>query len=577
MTGRLATPQFAWPLVGGALALHLWMVWPYTRLHGYDFDAIHLYFPLARGFLAQGLSFFAQEQSLQAPPFSYLYPALIGLDLDRLRMTNAASSGVTLLLAARTAQLACSWKAGVAAAFLFALSPLLRPFLATPITEPPYLLLCAAWVWALFEWFRGGARAYLFASAFFLVIAALTRATIFYWMIVLVIAFAAWWWRAPPAGHVRARAALVVYSAALLVPLALILKSTLLFGFGFYATGGGNALYLGNNPLTGGYDAPLLGLLFDVGSIARDQSHLTIEADRLLGGVARYIVTHESLAEMLAMHVNKLGAFLFVTVAEGGASGLRAWRIGLFLVAALGVRGIRHPGMRLALAGMVLYQIAVHIPVLYTHRYSVGALDLWLVVLAGVGLASLLSRQRIVAAISVATAVLLSIQGGRWLMKNGDRPQPDVFKAARILMWEGSPFTYVADPEGKPIELDVRHKSIPFDKSMNYVLVLQVEAPEALSAARCGALHAAYRRRPDADFSRPFERRIHGARDVETVQIGGRHLNLDDEGTARLAMKCESPSTLHFRRIAIYAPVGSIDFRERYLGEPPLFPGLMER
>jgi hypothetical protein len=411
-------------------------------------------------------------------------------------------------------------------------------------------------------------------SAIAIVLAALTRATMFYGILGLVVVFAALSAAGPD--KQASRRALAIYLVALVLPAALIAKNLAFFGLPFYTTGGGNALYLGNNPVTGGYDPNYLGLMYDVGSIARDQSHLTVGAERLLGGTARFMIAEQDRGQLALMHLKKLAAFLFVTSAEQGSSALRSWRIALLLFSALGAFAIRWPAMRWALVGMLLYQVAVHVPVLYTHRYSVGAIDLWLVLLASAGAASLLSLRRWVPALVFVAAAAGCVLYGRWLYKHDGPPQPDVFRAARIEMWQGAKTAYRADPASGPLDIAVAHRSLPFDRALNYVLVLDVSAPNAPQAAGCTGLVVAYRREGDADFGRAVERDIRGA-GAHRIQVGSSHIGLHADGMLRLHMRCRAATTLTFERMAIYAAVGSIDFRERWLGDKPLFPGLMER
>jgi hypothetical protein len=560
-------------LVLAALVLHEWKLWPYTRNADQDFDAVWLYFPLARDLIAHGLAFFADERSLQAPPFSYVWPALLGPELERVRMINAALSGITLLLAARTARIAHSRSAAVGAAFLFAASPLLRQYLATPITEPIFILLSAIWIWSFFEWLEDPRIGWLAAGAAAIMLAALTRATMFYWIVAFPAALLAVSLRSKGEARSRWHTAFLVYAAWLVLPVAFIAKDIALFGFPFYATGAGNALYLGNNPVTGGYDPNYLGLIYDVGSIARDQSQLTLGAERLLAGVARFMIAQQDPWYLATMHLRKLGAFLFVTAAEPMAPLMRSWRIALLLLSALGAAAIPRPAMRWTLIAMCAYQVAFQIPVLYTHRYSVDALDLWLGILASSGMASLLARRMAIRAALVFATLVAAIGWGRWLCRISDPPQPDVFRAARITMWEQRDVRYDWDRPGSALELRVTHRTLAFDRSMNFALVVDV-GPQRQAA--CRSLVVTYRKDGQRTFGGRVERRIEGLAS-HRLQVGARSIGLDGEGVLRLQAECNGPTILHLERVAVFALVGSIDFRERYLHEPQLFPGLVER
>ena len=529
---------------------------------------------MAAELAAKGPAFLAEPRSIEAPLFAYLYPALLGRSLPTIKVVNALLSVVTLLLVFRTAWLAHSRRAGVAAAFLFGLSPVLRPFLATAITEPPYLLLNAAWIWGLSEWIAAGRRLPLAVSALALPLATLTRASMFYWMPALVAAFAWLAWRSSGEARRRARGAAIAYALALLLPLALIAKNVHYFDFAFFAAGAGNALYLGNNPVTGGYDPNYVGLHFDVGSIARDQSPLTLEAERLLGGVARHMIADQEPLSLLALHAKKLAAFVFVTSAEPEAALWRAWRIALVILALVGFRAARGGWLGWILAGVLAYQVAALVPMLYTHRYSVGAMDLWLALLGGIGVAALAARpaRAAIAAVTIAAA----IGAGEYLRQRLGPPEPDVLRAARMRMFEAKPFDHPVGPGSFPVEVAVRSAGQPFHPWFNYAVVLEA-AVEADRAARCGPLGISYRRDGDVDFSPGVARRIGAGEGVRRVTVGGVPLRLSAEGTLRLQMRCDRPAVLQVRRIAVFAPMGSIDYRERYLGEAPLFPGAFER
>ena len=278
---REREPLLVWTLaLVLALGLHYHWLWPYFGDTRNEFDALHLYQPLARELLGAGVSFFGSARSLEAPPFSYGYHALLGASLPAVRWANFVLSGFTLLLLFRSGWLLHSRLAGLVAAFLFAACPLLKPFLVAPLTEAPFIFLNACWFWALAEWLSGGRRAYVVVAGVSLALAVLTRATLFYWIVLLIAVFAWLSWRGRADLRGRARGALVAHLIAILPPVAFIAKNVILFGFGFFATGAGNALYLGNHPVMGGYDAPYLGLVNDVGQVARGESQLTLRSER---------------------------------------------------------------------------------------------------------------------------------------------------------------------------------------------------------------------------------------------------------------------------------------------------------
>jgi hypothetical protein len=570
LSARGATVATAVLLVAALAANYASLVPMVSRSHG-DFDAIHLYFPLARGLLEHGLAFLADERSVQAPPFSWIYPVLLGVSLPAVKVANALLSGVTLLAVFRSAWLMHSRAAGVVAAMLFALSPTLRPHLATPITEGPYLLLSTVWFWGMAEWLTHGRRGALVLSAVALSLAALTRATMFYGIVLLVAGSAGVAWRVRGPARQQAAQALVAYGVALLPILAFIAKNWLLFGFPFYTTGGANALYLGNNPLTGGYDPNYLGLHFDVGAIARDQSHLTLEADRLLGGAARLIFADKSAAFLAVMHAEKLAAFLFVTGAETDALILRCWRIALFVMAAGALPRKRGETLHWLLFATIAYQVAIHMPVLYVHRYSVDALDGWLAIAAGVGIA----RWGLDGSpLRLAAASLVAVAGMAWgaqLLLNGPGPMPDVFAVARLRVWQAAELPRILTGAGA-------HAELPFGNapwlspSNNHVLVVDAaNTPNAVGGA-CGPLGVSFMPPGAAAFSPAIRFRIRGDGAERRQQFGTIPLALAREGTLRLQADCPQGASLRVTGLALYAALGASDYRSRFLGEPAPMP-----
>ena len=549
------------------LAGHYWVVMPYVRLPSDDFDAIHLYLPLTRELAAQGWAFFADERSLQAPPLSWIYPALYGGSIERIKLGNALLSGVTLLLVFRTATLMHSRAAGLVAALLFVVCPLMRTHLVAPETEAPYLLFTAMWLWGLAEWLIHRRPLALVLGAMGLGAAELTRAPIFYWHVALVVVLG--WLSLRSRSAPLARPLLTAHCAALILPAALTVKNILLFDFPFYVTGGGNALYLGNNPLTGGYDPNYLGLGYDVGAIVGGgaQGHLTLQGERLLGGVAKMILAEKSPLFLVEMHLRKLAAFVFVTSANPDAWLLRAWRIALIAFAVPGIFAIRHNALRWALSGVFVAMLALHVPVLYTHRYSVGALDLWLVIAAGIGLAY--AARGPVAALATAAVAGIGIAVGAWSYDHLGRPMPDVFAVGRLTVWRAAENVRLSN--GAQVELPVRDAPW-FRWWNNHVLVLDVETQPDAQGRDCRVLLVSYAPEGGSGFSDPVTVQLVESRAAKRYQVGGAPLKLSTEGTLKLTSSCPGGASVALTRLAVYASLGPIDYRQRLLSQPPILP-----
>jgi hypothetical protein len=547
--------------------VHWWLLLPYTQGNSNDFDALNLYLPLAQALLRDGLGFLATERSVQAPPFSYIFPALFGASMEAGRWVAFALSGATVLLLYGTAATAHSRPAGFAAALLFAFCPLLKPFLAGPITEPILLALQSLWIFALVRWMAGGPTAWAWVAGLAAALAALTRATSFYWLLALVAFFLVVWWRAPASGRPRLAAPLVAHAAAAALPLAFIIKNALLFGFPFFATGAGNALYLGNNPVTGGFDPTYVGLIYDVGAIAREHSHLSLAGERALSGVARLMISEMDAGTLLALHAKKLLAFVFVTNAEEGARWLRAWRIGLIVLGTIGAMSIA-PRLRWLLAGTLACNLAVHIPVLYTHRYSAGSLDLWLILLAAFGIARMLqgSRRSLAAAAGV---LLVGWALGAAASRYGGAPAPDAYAVPRVTVWKGTPAERALSGEEAVIDIAIAGAPL-FQRLENNVLA--IDASLDSPAGRCKPLRISFRKAGVSAPPASVDVRLRADGERRRLQVGWTKLGLNGEGSLRLALTCPPGGRLRIHAIAVAAPLGSLHYSERYLGEAPHFP-----
>ena len=523
------------------LALNWVLLYPYVGSNGQDFDATHMYLPMAKRLLADGLGYFATEDSIHMPPFAYIWPAIFGAELGTMKLVNLALTGATLVLVFRTGWLLHSELAGLAAAALFALCPTTKPFLATALGEPPYFLLTALWIWSLAEYFVGDSRRHLVIAAIALGLASITRGSLFYLLPVLVLFFA---WK-------RDRDAAIAHLAALAFPVAFIVKNLILFGFPFFATGSGNALYLGHHPVTGGFDPYYFGLMFDVGSVIQGPDHLSLASERLFTGVARMMVLQDDPAHLATLYLNKLAAFLFVTniAIEDHAPWLRAWRIFALALGAVGFAAIASTTMRWVLGLMLAYQVAVHLPVLYTVRYSVGALDLWLALLAGIGIAAVIERRSFGYAARVTLATLAAVAGGLWLFFRGPEPQLDLTRTRSPVVWQMGRLAGYGNLEV------VIPSSTQFPPDANFALAMD-------AATGCKSIQISYKRDGQPGYSRAVTHRLDDDGHVHRYRFGAIvPLLMVAPGRLRI----EAPCMMEISRLAIHKIEAGPDLRERYL------------
>ncbi len=446
-------PTSAWtyPLLALAVVVHAFLCW---RLRtDLAFDPKTIYLPFAQRLLDEGWAFLASERSVWYPIGAYGYPALLGANLHLVEAVNLVLSSAVVLLLYRIGTLAHSARGGVLAAWLYAASPTVAPLVINALTEPPYIFLCAVWLWAFGELCASGERRWVWIGGLALACAVNLRASLVLYIVgsamLAVVAS-----RYGGAGRDTWRKFASIQAVAAVVTALVIGKNWLLFDLPQISTGGGNAFYLGNHPLTGGYDPDVVGLFFDVNGVAQELQ-LNVQADRRLFAIGWEMLRSQPLEVTFANYLRKTWAFLFypsVAVSDGVFT-LRSWRILLLAGAAMGLmRSWRSPIVLLA-ASVVVYQVLAHAPLLFTPRYSVGALDLWLALLAGCGFATA-SRWPLRHRSGLALAIGAAIYVGMTIRLTEGAVAPLRFNAGvpHRVIWEqrgapaGSLTGFVADP-----------------------------------------------------------------------------------------------------------------------------------
>jgi len=385
----VGTSPFEWtyPLLAMAVLAHAYLCWRWRTDLAYD--AQFSYLPFARRLLSEGWAFLADERSVWYPFGAYGYPALLAADVQAIEAVNLVLSCSIVLMLYRIAAPVHSVRAGLIAAWLYALSPSIAPLVINVYTELPFLFFCAVWLWAFSELLASGQHRWVWIAGLALGCAVNMRASLVLFIYgSVLLALVASMRRMAPQATWRQFAS--VQGIAAVVATVVIVKNWLLFGMPHIAAGGGNAFYLGSHTLTGGYEPAYGGLFFDVGAIAQGD-HLTVAADALLRSAGWEMLKAQPLDLTLANYWRKAWAFLFYpnVLLPDSMFTLRSLRICLVTGAAVGIiRGWRAPVLLLA-ASIVVFQVLVHTPLLYNPRYSEGALDLWLCLLAGCGFATM--------------------------------------------------------------------------------------------------------------------------------------------------------------------------------------------
>jgi Dolichyl-phosphate-mannose-protein mannosyltransferase len=572
-------PMFAWtyPLLGIAVLVHAYLCWRWrTNL---VWDAGVTYLPFARRLLNEGWAFLLTEESVWSPIGAYGYPALLDADVPAIEAVNMLLSAAIVLMVYRVATRAHSVLAGLIGAWLYAVSPSVAPLVINVLTELPFLFFCAVWLWAFSELCASGQRRWIWIAGLALGCAVNMRASLVPFIYGSAILAAVASTRRVPGRHTWRKFAGVQGIAAAIMTLV-ILKNWLLFGLPQIATGGGNAFYLGNHTLTGGYEPMYGGLFFDVNGVVQGEQR-TLRADRILQSVGWEMLRVQPLPLTLANYWRKAWAFLFYpnVLLNDSMFTLRSLRI--CLVAGAGValiRGWRVPALLLA-ASIAAYQVVVHTPLLYDARYSEGSLDLWLPVLAGCGFATV-ARWPWRNGLLFALALLAACYAGKTIRHLEDRVAPLHFNASvpHRVIWEqngvadASLADMVPDSAGNALLATAEHPSVRVNMpdvpgitgnganpQRDLFLILELWTPPDGKRCDKGRISfqpdAASPQKPAPSYYYPF--RLERDTKVQTFSFGVSAptptwpRGINGAGTFKIALACDPGGALRLVRLAV--------------------------
>jgi hypothetical protein len=533
-----------------------------------SFDATHSYLPMARRLLAEGVGYLHRPESLAYAPLAYAYPALLGANEIVIRWANVAAYGVTIVLAFLAVRSAHGARAGLAAALLLAVSPTLRPYIADILTEPPFLLFTSIWVASIAAVLRGHRVAGAVAGGIALALAALTRPAVMLFPLLLAIGFG-WRARRGTGEERRTDAALAAMHAGALAACGLfIARNAIEFGFPSIAAGFGAALFFGINPLVDGFDPYYYGLVFDDGAVTQGLfGHLSLEGDRLLRRVAMRELADIPWPVLFEMGVRKALAFLFVTDSEavGNVALLRTWRVALVSFALAAVFLERRSRVVIALAAWVVYMAAVHLPLLYHHRYSVGAVDFPLTLLAAIGIVASLRSPARFAALSFIAVLAAGL--GLVSMADAGPGSPHAARSPHDLIWfRGEPATVHVASAGA-IEIPVTHAT-GFNPYNHYMLAMELAVKPDRRGARCAAMRLRYKGLAEERYAAARVVRVPLRSDgrMRELAIGMTSpVSMNHEGVLRLEFECESGATVNLGKISVLNPNRAVVYRKRVL------------
>ena len=566
-----------------AVAINCYSAFRHFSPTALDFDAAHYYVPYAQQLLSDGFRFFAEEKSIRYPPMAYVYPALLGANQVAVKISNILLSCLVVVLLYRTGRVLHSRQAGLLAAFLFALSAQFHALIPTVLTEPLFFFLMAMWLWCVTEILVNQKYRLALPGGIAFGLAILSRGSIYYFVFLVIIVAAGMILRTHGESRRMWQNILAMHLIALVFPLIFIVKNWLLFDYPFFATGAGNALYFGSHPLVNGYELPYYGLSYDEGAVSGEHDHLSVIGDKLLKGVALTMLSERPWLELMAAYVQKAGAFIFVSkaVLHDTVWNIRTLRIVEIILGTIGLLSIKPRPMQILIGGVLAYQVAVHVPVLYAHRYSIGAIDLWLVLLSSIGMAALL-KSRSVRLIS-ATAILtfMAVTMGELHRKYSSPLSPEIAKVPHQVIWRrfGADLAPISNVgftptgpgnfrlAGQPNTLDIPVRGSQLDQAGNYVLSLRM-AVNWEKQTPCKKFRVLYKKLADLAFTenQSTSLRVQERGEIRDYHIGATlPLSLIADGDIRLSLECAAGTLVTINEISISEPTVAATYKQLYL------------
>lgn len=544
------------------VALGVAWVWPRLALP-VSFDALQMYLPMARRLLAEGPAYLQRPESLAYAPVAFVFPALFGAHEMAVRWANVALYGASIAAAFFAVRSAHSPRAAFIAAALVAISPTLHPYMADVLTEPPFVFFTAVWIASVAALASGGRAGWALVGGIALALATLTRPALMFFPLIGAAFFA---WRAGRVHDEERRTALrlaLLHLIGLAGVAAWIARNAIEFGFPSVAVGAGNALFLGINPLVDGFDPIYYGLSFDDGAVTMGLGHLSIEGDRLLRRVALRELADIPFPVLLEMGVRKALAFVFVTDWEPHVARLRAWRVVLVFFAIAALFFERRSRLVQALALFAAYMVAVHLPLLYHHRYSVGAIDLPLALLAAIGLAVALDSPRRLALLAFVTVIGIGLVLASIVNAGPGSPHPE--RSPYDVVWSRADRSVRTVAPNGAIEIPITHAP-GFNPSSHFMIEMDLGIAPSERGARCPAMHVRYKGLDEPGYAEGRVARIPLRADgrVRTLDIGMAHpIFMDREGTLRLELECGSEAQVTIANLRVLAPNRAVVYRNR--------------
>ena len=420
-------------------------------------------------------------------------------------------------------------------------------------------------------------------------LAALTRATVIY--VLPIVILAAFWMRyrsVPSSDGERANWANLGWGhvLALAMILPVLVKNMVMFDLPSISTGAGIALYLGNHPLTFGMDSGYFRTNFDNAIVAPPgMSHLSLGADRALAAVGKHMLLSQSPSFILEMYSQKLFAFFFVGNREWIApvATLRSWRIFLIAFSISALWGLRTKPIIWLLCGLLAFQVVAHLPVVYSHRYSVGVLEMSLVLFAGIGVAMLIHERRWLSLAGVTILVTALSYIGAGYARDAHRLKANIYGVPHEVVYStkslGLPVANLVgalrlgdgefESTSPIVRIDIDLRSVQnIHRQANEMIVVEGSISVDSPAQRCDTVNYYFRKQSEVDFNESkVWQDIWPANGKTALYVlgGNAPLEIYEPGTLRLEFTCRAKMRINLSRIEVVRPTVAQYYRDQYL------------
>ena len=313
--------------------------------------------------------------------------------------------------------------------------------------------------------------------------------------------------------------------------------------------------------------------------------HLTLVADRALAAVGKYMLFSQSPSFIAEMYLQKLFAFLFVGNREWIApvTTLRSWRVFLIIFSLSAIWQLRDRPILWILGGLLAYQTVAHLPALYSYRYSVSALELSFVLLAGIGLATFFYKRNWLGLSLSMVITSALIYAGFLYAQDSHLPKLNIYRVPHEVLYSigkyGLPVAnlsgairvgtneFVSTENIAVIDIDLTSlKNI--SRYTVQLITIEGSLVSESQKERCKAVSYFYRKRSESAFSTAkVWQDIWLMNGKSQLFILGNEAPLEifEPGTLRLQFACGIKTQISLTRLEVVRPTVAEYYRKQYL------------